>query len=406
MRAVAAAAVSALCALCVASPAFADSHSVSYSDWTISGEITTLKFVLPAVEAQRLTGVDIPLATQKKLGEYVLAHVAVEGDGQNCAPIDQGYDIGVVDPLAVGGGSFGFEIFFRCASGDPRVRVLKNTALFERVRSHVNFARVRVGGSGQWAQQLFTAGRDEIRVPAGTPPAAGWLRYVSLGLGHVWHSLDRIAIVLGLLLLVRRRDELELLGAGLAGGYALALLVTAGRWIAPRASLLEGFIGFMVLWIAAELVARETSRTKVAGVLAVGSLALAAVATFVSGWAAALVLAGCALLAAGLVPRTAEWLERREFWIGSAAVAGFLDGFVLPAEVAPAEPSKGALFAMGAGFDVGALLGAALLAALAGSVLLVLRRRRIEFPRPLVSDLAATVLGGCGAFWLVTRLYG
>jgi hypothetical protein len=29
-----------------------------------------------------------------ELGEYLLAHVAVEGDGENCAPIDQGYDIG------------------------------------------------------------------------------------------------------------------------------------------------------------------------------------------------------------------------------------------------------------------------------------------------------------------------
>lgn len=403
MRAVAAA---ALCALCAASPALADSHSVSYSDWTIAGETTTLKFVLPAVEAQRLTGVDVPLATAKKLGEYLLAHVAVEADGANCAPIDQGYDIGLVDPLAVGSASFGFEIFFRCSSADPRVRVLKNTVLFERVHSHVNYARVRAGG-GEWAQQLFTAGREEIRVPgSGPPPAAGELRYVSLGFGHVWHSLDRIAIVLGLLLLVRRRGELKLLAAGLAGGYAVALLVAAGGWIAPRTSLLEGFVGFMVLWLGAELVARETSRARVATFLAFGSCALAAVAVFASGWAAALVFAGCALLAAGLLPKTGEWLERREFWVATAAVAGFLDGFVLPSELAPAQPSKGALLSMSAGFDVGAFLGAASLAALAAGVLIVLHRRRIELPRPLVSDLAATVLGGCGVFWLVSRLYG
>ena len=400
------AAAALLCALGVASPALADSHSVSYSDWTISGEITTLKFVLPRVEAQRLTGVDVPLATTKRLGEYLLAHVAVQGDGENCAPIDQGYDIGLVDPLAVGGGAFGFEIFFRCPTANPRERVLKNAVLFERVRSHVNYARVRAGG-GDWAPQLFTAGREEIRVPdAGAPDGGGWLRYVSLGFGHVLQSLDRIAIVLGLLLLARRRRELELLAVGLAGGYALALLVTAGSWVAPRTSFLEGFVGFMVLWIAAELVARETSRSKVAAILGLGSCALAAVATLVSGWAAGLVLLGCALVAAGLLPRTGEWLERREFWVATAAVAGFLDGFVLPSQVAPAEPPKGALLAMSAGFDVGAFLGAGFLASLAIGALLLLRRRRIELPRPLVSDLAATVLGGCGAFWLVTRFYG
>jgi hypothetical protein len=162
----------------------------------------------------------------------------------------------------------------------------------------------------------------------------------------------------------------------------------------------------MVLWIAAELTARETSRSKVAVVLGLGSFALAAVATLVSGWAAGTVLLGCALLAAGLLPATGEWLERREFWVATAAVAGFLDGFVLPSQVAPAEPSKGALLAMSTGFDAGAFLGAAFLASLAVGALVLLRRRRIALPRPLVSDLAATVLGGCGAFWLVTRFYG
>jgi len=405
MRVVVALALAAW-ALGAAPPAFADSHSVSYSDWTIAGDLTTLKFVLPGVEARRLTGVDVPLETTKKLGEYLLAHVAVEADGKNCAPIDQGYDIGLIDPLAVGAGSFGFEVFFKCPTANPRVRMLKNSVLFERVPTHVNYARVRAEG-GDWAPQLFTSGRQEIRVPSAAPPAAaGWLRYVSLGFGHVLHSLDRIAVVLGLSLLARRRKRLELLAAGLGGGYVLALLVTAGSWFAPRTSLLEGFVGFMALWIAAELVARETSRARVAAALALGALVLAAVALFASGWAAALVLLGCALIAGGLLPMTGTWVERRELWVASAAMLGVLDGFVLPAEVAPAQPPSRALLAMSFGFDVGAFIAAALLVVLAAGALLALRRRKIELPLPLLTDLAATVLGGCGAFWIVTRLYG
>jgi hypothetical protein len=396
----------AVCALGAASPALADTHSVSYSDWTIAGDVATLKFVLPAREARRLTGVDVPLATTKKLGEYLLAHVAVDGDGQNCAPIDQGYDIGLIDPLAVGSDSFGFEVFFKCSTANPRVLTLKNSVLFERVPAHVNYARVRAGG-GEWAPQLFTAGREEIGVPSAAPPAAAsWLRYASLGFLHVLHSLDRIAVVLGLLLLVRRREQLELLAVGLGGGYVLALLLIAGSWFAPRTSLLESFVGFIALWIAAELVARETSRAKVATVLALGSLVLAIGAMFVSGWAAALVLAGCALIAGGLLPMSGAWLERRELWVASAATLGFLDGFVLPSEVAPAEPSKRALLAMSSGFDVGAFVGAAFVVALAAGVVMALRYRKVALPRPLLTDLAATALAGCGAFWVVARLYG
>jgi hypothetical protein len=35
-----------------------------------------------------------------------------------------------------------------------------------------------------------------------------------------------------------------------------------------------------------------------------------------------------------------------------------------------------------------------------------LRYRKVALPRPLLTDLAATALAGCGAFWFVTRLYG
>jgi hypothetical protein len=38
--------------------------------------------------------------------------------------------------------------------------------------------------------------------------------------------------------------------------------------------------------------------------------------------------------------------------------------------------------------------------------LLALPFRRFALPRPLLTDLAATLLGGCGALWVVTRLYG
>jgi hypothetical protein len=100
------------------------------------------------------------------------------------------------------------------------------------------------------------------------------------------------------------------------------------------------------------------------------------------------------------------WLERRELWVASAAILGFLDGFVLPSQVAPAQPPKGALLAMSAGFDVGAFLGAAFVVALVTGGSLALRYRKVTLPRPLLTDLAATVLGGCGAFWIVTRLYG
>src|SRR4029078_2455881 len=167
-------------------------------------------------------------------------------------------------------------------------------------------ACARSAASGRRSSSRRAARKFACRTPARRTAAAGSVTCRSASATSCRASTEsrscsacwcsrvdaRRSIVLGLLLLARRRRELELLAVGLAGGYALALLVTAGSWVAPRTSFLEGFVGFMGLWIAAALVARETSRSKVAAILGLGSCALAAVATLVSGWAAGLVLLG------------------------------------------------------------------------------------------------------------------
>ncbi|HEX5421780.1 MAG TPA: hypothetical protein VFY39_17450, partial [Gammaproteobacteria bacterium] len=82
-----------LCALAgVLQPAMAETRSVSYSNWTLSGDVVILKYVLPEAEAQRLVGADMPLVTIKKLRDYLLAHTGVESSSGKCPAIDQGWD--------------------------------------------------------------------------------------------------------------------------------------------------------------------------------------------------------------------------------------------------------------------------------------------------------------------------
>jgi len=396
-----------LCALACARPAHAETHSVSYSDWTVAGQVVTMKFVIPADEAKRLAGAGLPLLTVKKLADYLLEHTSVDGDGESCAPIDQGYDIGLVDPLAVGAGRYGFEVFFRCGAGQPRELVLTNTVLFERVQGHVNFARIRAG-TGDWVPQLFTADRTELRVStAAPPPAAGIARYLSLGFTHVLHAFDWICVLLGLLMLVRRKEELGLLAGGLALGYVLALVPAAAGWITSRPSLLEGFVGIVVLLLAAEIAARGASRTRIAVGVAALLLALAAAALFAAGPAAAAALLGGAVLAASLLPISAALVRRRAFWIAGAAVPGFLDGFVLPPDLEPLRLTAREVLPMLVGFDLGALLASGLVAILAVGAFAALRLRgKLAWPVPWLGDATAAVLGGCGAFWIASRFFG
>ncbi len=167
--------------------------------------------------------------------------------GASCSAIDQGYDLGRVDPLAVGADFYGFELIYRCADATPSK--LLNSVLFGSMPGHVDFARIRT--QGHVVEQLFTAGQQQLALPAaGAPMAAGVGAYLRIGLTHVLGSADHWLLLLGAVLLVRRRRDVGYLMLALAGGYLVSLAVSCAGWIEPRASLVEAFVGLLVALLA------------------------------------------------------------------------------------------------------------------------------------------------------------
>ncbi|HEU4619945.1 MAG TPA: hypothetical protein VFV10_18050 [Gammaproteobacteria bacterium] len=394
----------AACLAAALRPAFADTHSVSYSDWTLSGDTATLKFILPATEAARLTGPAMPLVTVRKLQDYLVENLEVLGDGQTCPAVDQGYDLGRVDPLAVGAGFYGFEMFFRCAAGAPKAWVLRDNVLFEEFPAHVNFARIQVGD--RFAPQLFTSGRQELRVAsAGAPARAGAGRYFGLGMRHAAHNAWMLALVLGLMLIARRRVELLCLLGGLPIGYAAALGVSLAGWIEPRTALLDAFGAFLVVLVAAEICAREAYRTRVAAVVGAGLAAIGLLAIALGRIAPGAVAIGAALLAASFLTASEDATPRRAFWLAAGALPGFIDGFVLPAELARLPFGAADLLPMQVGFYVGAIATLALLYAAVTAGAHFLRRRALVPSPALLADVSSATLAGLGAFWLLNQLY-
>ncbi len=377
--------------------------SVSYSTWIVSRDsgTVTLRYVLPADTAQRLTGAAIPVLTVSKLGDYVLAHTEVWARGHECPASDQGYDLGKVDPLEVGTGLYGFEILFRC-EGSMSGLALHDHAIFERVPSHVDFARIEI--DGRVTRQLFTASRERLAVPdTGSLPSAGLGAYVRLGLLHILHGPARLCFLLAALLLVRRSQDLAGILASVAAGYGLSLLLQATGWIEPQTALIEGFIGGLVALLAVGIAALQIGRPQMAAAgWSVLLLLLAGAAASMHAAAAALLLVGVALLSAGFLALSAD-RARPNLWLLPAGILGFLDGFVLPALLAPEHLAGWTRAPMVIGYDVGAVLADALvLALLAAGALALLRSGYLSLLRPVVSDLGAACLGALGTFWLVS----
>ncbi len=383
--------------------AHAASDSVSYSTWIVSRDsgTVTLRYVLPVDTAQRLTGAAIPVLTVSKLGDYVLAHTEVWAGGHECPASDQGYDLGKVDPLEVGTGLYGFEIIFRCA-GAMSGLALHDHAMFDRVPSHVDFARMEIDARVTW--QLFTASRQRLAVPdTGSLPPAGIGQYVRLGVIHIFHGSARLCFLLAALLLVRRRQDLTGLLASLAAGYGLSLLAQATGWIQPQMALIEGFIGCLVALLAVAIATLQIGRPQMAaaGWTAL-LLLLAGAAASMHAAGAALLLLGAALFSAGFLATSAGGARPR-LWLLPAGILGFLDGFVLPALLAPQYLAGWTRAPMVLGYDAGAVLADALvLALLAAGALALLRSGYLSLLRPAMSDLGAACLGGLGTFWLVS----
>jgi len=388
--------------------AHADTASVSYSTWIVSGQNVTLRYVLPIAEAQRLTGVEVPVLTVSKLGDYVLRHEAVQAGGQDCPAIDQGYDLGKVDPLEVGPGLYGFEIFFRCPE-TPDALTLSNGALFAQVPTHVDFARIEQGG--RFVERLFTVSRQRLRVPEiGPLPAEGLGPYLRLGLAHTLGSPERVCLLLAVLLLVRRGRDLASTLAALAAGYGVSLLAQATGLILARVTAIDAFVGLLIALLAA-LLARRATQAPVRAVVTVGWPALLLLLALLAAlWHArqpALLLLAGALLSVGLLAASSEvdargWAVHELLPVG---LFGFLDGFVLPAMLAPLELAPRAQVPLVFGYDAGAWLAAALVVTLPAAAFVLLQRRQLAPPRSLVNDLGTACLGGIGTFWLLSRLH-
>jgi hypothetical protein len=405
------------CQAAAARPDAAARRSVSYSTWLLEDDLVTARLVLPAAEAASLVGKAMPLLSGENLAKYVLSKVSVTAGGSACEPADQGYDIGKIDSLSLGSNLYGFEIFFRCSRGGAIS--LHNALLFAEAPQHVDFARIERGG--MHATQLFTAARQDVSIPEGGPlPAAGSSRFLMLGASHLWHSLERLCAILGFFMLARTRRHLGRVAAALAVGYTASLALVAAGLI-PDAAVLDSGVGFVVACVAALMVTRSLRRERAAGMPAavsttgacilISGVLLASIAVaLLHRPSSALVLSGFAIVGVTLVGAMLTG-ERLSLTISILpALAGLLDGLVLPGDFVRLRQWRALSLSNLAAFDAGALLIEALLLAVFAAVAAFMIERaqklriRPELLAPLAGEFAAMVFAGCGSFWLLSRL--
>src|SRR5262249_44334217 len=157
------------------------------------GNLVHLSFTIPKVESARLGPADGSQPSDASLANYLEQHLSVSDAGQSC-PL-------TAPPKALSASEQfrRFELTFRCS--DRRAIETHFAAFFDLVPSHVSLAQIQLP-DGQLIQQIFTKDA-QIHALSGEKEnlrSAGILRYVGMGIMHIFTGIDHMSFLLGLVL--------------------------------------------------------------------------------------------------------------------------------------------------------------------------------------------------------------
>jgi len=373
--------------------------SESISSWEVNGHLVRLQFIVPDLEAKRLSvdGKEIPPA--QVVGDYLGKHTGVVSQGIPCS-LARG-----PRALAATAGFSRYEIEFDCA-GEPQS--IWSTAFYELVPSHTNFAKIQ-DGSGNFYEELLTKERHEVALSEhlGESPLqnAGFLTFIQMGAMHIFTGVDHMSFMLGLVLISRRVRDLIFVITGFTVGHSLTLALAVTGILRPDARYIDSLVALTIALIGAENVG-DSTRHPVPVAMGLGGLLLLMAVAKQFGAPIDLpqtLLLGGALFAACYLLLTGQMRDAGRVRLVMTLVFGLIHGFGFASNLLEMRLPPNRMASLLFGFNVGVEIGQ--LSVVLGALLLVrlMVRAGLAIPRSLLTDLAASFLVGEGLFWFLGR---
>jgi HupE / UreJ protein len=388
-----------LVGLGVVAQAGAHTKSTSYSNWRIEGPIVHLSFTIPLVESARLSRPGETQPSNEHVADYLTRRLSVNASGKSCALT------AAPRPLTATVQFRRFEMNFQCPTA-ARIS-LRSAVFFDLVSSHVSLAQVQTGDGGV-IQQIFT--KDHQTLETSTKEEglsdAGFLKYVQMGIMHIFTGIDHMSFLLGLVLISRRLRDLVFVVTGFTIGHSATLALAVTGIIRPHAEYIDALVALTIAMIGAENVSVATHRPGIVAAGTGGVLILMAVGSFLGlGGLPSLLLLGSGLFAANYLMLSGHLQDAARLRIVVTVVFGLIHGFGFAADLLELHLPTAKLFSILLGFNLGVEVGQLTLVLMASGLVALLVRARLAFPRPIVVDTLSAGLVGLGMFWFVSRSY-
>jgi uncharacterized membrane protein len=357
----------ALAALFAPEGAEAHPQSLSYADLRVRGAQVEARLRFAAADLLPLLKLDadgdgqINARDLELLGPALPAAVFRElrlrSGGEACAAVPARAELEPPDGVLLEGS-------FRCP-GEIEDLEVRAGFLELLAAGHTLLAKISFEEEGSVAQRIAAQGTETFSVSRQRSSGRNALRFLLLGVEHIFTGFDHIAFLLGLLLLGGSFPTLLKIVTSFTVAHSITLALAALDIVAPPPRLVEPLIAASIVFVALENL-----------------------------WA---------LRSTGEDREAAARRALGHRWMITFAF-GLVHGFGFAAALRGLHLPRAGLAASLLTFNLGVEVGQVAIVAAALPLLALLRRQRWFLPRG-VRALSAAV-GAAGLFWLVQRVAG
>ncbi|HKJ74909.1 MAG TPA: HupE/UreJ family protein, partial [Alphaproteobacteria bacterium] len=352
------------------------------------------------LEAKRLSKSGHDLPPTKKLGDYLAARLSARSGKAKCDMAEG------PRALASTKGYTRFEFLFKCPS-DKDITI-HSDAFYDLVPSHTDFAQIE-DSKGQFYEQLLTDNHREVNVSQANGKSelesAGFLKYIEMGIWHIFTGIDHMSFMLGLVLISRRVRDLLFVVTGFTIGHSLTLALAVTGIIRPDGQFIDALVAFTIAMIGAENIG-DSTHSPLAVSLGMGGLLFLMAFMKYLGFQVTLptmLLIGGGIFGASYLMMTGSMRDAGRIRLVMTLVFGLIHGFGFASNLLEMRLPTNKLAELLVGFNVGVEIGQLTVVLTALLFAYALVRVRLAVPRPLFTDIASAYLVGEGLYWFITR---
>jgi len=285
---------------------------------------------------------------------------------------------------------------------------LKNNAFFDLDTTHAHISTFKIDGQA-YPEKLFTSQSRSWQEGVldrnrGNENEGSIWDYFLLGIKHISTGYDHIAFLLGIILLNRRKRSLLIAITGFTLGHSLTLALGVMNFVSPSTSFVEALIGYSILLISLEFLAKETEQYELySKSIFFISIPFLIFYSFFGINSYLLGLFGIVLFTISYF-NLSNRLRDFNLSIAVTALFGLVHGFGFAGTLTEVGLPEDRIVSALLGFNLGVEIGQIAIVLL--FFLIVSLLRNIQYLRGLsLEPLAAVFLVSLGSFWFIERIF-